>query len=387
MRIRKVTVYDLPLSSDADGTGQNPVILRVDTHDGIYGCGEVGLAYGTGAHAAIAMLVDLAKKFLIDADPRRVEWIWDQVFRQTFWGQGGGPVLYGALSAIDQALWDIKGKAAGLPVHEMIGGRFSDELRLYANGWYRKKNHPAEYAEAALRVVEQDYTAMKLDPFKLDENGRLIYPRRHTSKVRHDLAYERLAAVREAVGDDVDILVEIHGNLGTMDAIKFGRRIEHLDPYFMEEPVDPMNVESMRRVSERVNIPIAGGERLYTRYQFRPFIEQQALDILQPDMGLCGGITEAKKIAAHGETYNLHVQPHNCGGPVSTAACIQLDAALTNFAIQEVFPFFTDGRYDIVTDAYETSIENGSIKPRDLPGLGVSLNDEFLNRFESIEVA
>ena len=386
MRIRKATIYDLPLNSDADGTRQNPVILRIDTDSGIYGCGEVGLAYGTGAHAAIAMLADLARQFLIGADPGRVEWVWDQVFRQTFWGQGGGPVLYGALSAIDQALWDIKGKAAGLSVHEMMGGRVNDDLRLYANGWYRKKVQPAEYAEAALRVVEKGYTAMKLDPFKLDENGKLIYPRRHTSRARHDLAYERLAAVREAVGDGIDILVEIHGNLGTMDAIKFGRRIADLDPYFMEEPVDAMNVESMRRIAESVDVPIAGGERLYTRYQFRPFIEQQALDILQPDMGLCGGLTEAKKIAAHGETYNLHVQPHNCGGPVSTAACVQLDAGLTNFAIQEVFPFFDDGRYDIVTDAYETGIENGVIKVRELPGLGVSLNDDFLNRFERVEV-
>lgn len=387
MRITKVVVYDVPLGSDTDGTRQNPVIVQVDTDEGVSGCGEVGLAYGTGAHAAISMVADLAKQFLIGADPTKVEKVWDQVYRLTFWGQGGGPVLYGALSAIDQALWDIKGKAAGLPVHELLGGAVNDELRLYANGWYRKKNAPAEYAEAALAVVEQGYTAMKLDPFKLDENGKLNYPRRHTTRARHDLAYERIAAVRDAVGPNIDILIEIHGNLGTADAIRFGRRVEHIDPYFMEEPIDPMNVESMKKVSESVRIPIAGGERLYTRYQFRPFIERQALDILQPDMGLCGGISEARKIATHGETYNLHVQPHNCGGPVSTAACVQLDAVMTNFAIQEVFPFFKDGRYELVTDAYEPNIRNGTIQVRQEPGLGVTLNHDFIKRFKKVEVA
>lgn len=386
VKIRKVTVFNVALKSDLDGSAQNPIIVRIDTDEDIYGCGEVGLAYGVGGQAAAKMVGELAKKFLISADPRRVEWIWDKVFRNTFWGQGGGPIIYGALSAIDQALWDIKGKASGLPIYELMGGLVNSQLGLYANGWYRKCNQPSDYAEAAAKVAEQGFTAMKLDPFKLDENGKYDFPRRHTTRSRHDLAYARLKAVRDAIGPDVEIMVEIHGNLGTMDAIKFGRRIEDLDPYFMEEPIDPMNVESMRKVSERVNVPIASGERLYTRYQFRPFIEQQALDILQPDIGLCGGITEAKKIAAHGEIYNLHVQPHNCGGPVSTAACVQVDAVITNFCVQEVFPFFTDGRYDILENPFETTIENGVINVRDLPGLGVSLNDDYLSRFDKAVV-
>lgn len=386
MRITKVTVFNVSLDADPDGTKQNPIVIRIDTDEGVYGAGEVGLAYGVGGQASITMVADLARKFLIGTDPHKVEWVWDQVFRQTFWGQGGGPVIYGALSAIDQALWDIKGKATGVAVHELMGGMVNEKLRLYANGWYRKANHPEEYGDAARKVVEAGYTAMKLDPFKLDEHGKLVYPRRHTTRVRHNLAYERLAAVRDAIGPDIDIMVEIHGNLGTMDAIKFGRMIEDLDPYFMEEPIDPMNVESMRKVSERVNVPLAGGERLYTRYQFRPFIEQQALDILQPDIGLCGGITEARKIAAQAEVYNLHVQPHNCGGPISTAACVQVDAGITNFCIQEVFPFFKDGRYEIVNEPYETEIKDGVIDVRTTPGLGVTLNEDFLSRFDTVVV-
>lgn len=383
MKIRKVTVYNVTLDADPDGTKQNPIVIRIDTDEGIYGCGEVGLAYGVGGQASINMVADLATKFLIGTDPQKVEWVWDQVFRQTFWGQGGGPIIYGALSAIDQALWDIKGKSVGLPAYQLMGGLVNEELRVYANGWYRKLNDPQEYYDAAKAVAEKGFTAMKLDPFKLDEHGKLIYPRRHTTRARHDIAFERLAAVRDAIGPNVDIMVEIHGNLGVMDAIKFGRRIEQLDPYFMEEPLDAMNVEAMRKVSERVNVPIAAGERLYTRYQFRPYIEQQALDILQPDIGLCGGITEAKKIAAQGEVYNLHVQPHNCGGPISTAACVQVDAVITNFCIQEVFPFFPDGRYNIVENPYETEIEGGVIKVRDLPGIGVTLNEDFMSRFDT----
>jgi galactonate dehydratase len=385
MKITKVTVYDIDYGRDFH-TFQNPVILRIDTDEGIHGAGEVGLAYGDGAKAAIGMLRTFAERHLIGADARRIESIWETLYRRTFWGQGGGPVLYGAMSAIDEALWDIKGKALGVPVFELLGGRMWDEIRLYANGWYSGLVSPEEYAEGALKVVADGYDALKLDPFGTTPDGRWEYPRRHIDRDWALLAVRRVAAIRDAVGPDVDILLDIHGNLGTTDAITYGRMLEPYRPFFYEEPVDTMNVESMRKVADRVNIPIAGGERLYTRYQFRPFIETQCLDILQPDMGLCGGISEARKIASMAETYNLHVQPHNCGGPVSSAAGVQLVTALSNFIIMEWFPYWPDGRYDIVAEALEPRQKGGRLRVPDTPGLGVVLNDDYLARFDKLEI-
>lgn len=162
--------------------------------------------------------------------------------------------------------------------------------------------------------------------------------------------------------------------------------LEEFRPFFYEEPVDPLNAACMKKVADNVRIPIAGGERLYTRYQFRPFIERQALDVLQPDLGLCGGISEAMKIAAMGEVYNLHVQPHNCGGPVATAAAVQLVFAIPNFIIMEWFPYWRDGRYAIVEEAYEGKARGGWLEAPTAPGLGVTLNEEYLARFERIEI-
>jgi galactonate dehydratase len=385
MKITAVTVYDVDYGRDFH-TFWNPVIVRIDTDEGIYGAGELGLAYGTGAKGGIHMIRTLAERHLIGADPFDIEAIWEIFFRRTFWGQGGGPVVYGAMSAIDEALWDIKGKALGVPVFELLGGKVHDEIRVYANGWYTGLNAPEEYAEAARKVVADGYDALKFDPFGTMPDGRWIYPRRHIERDWAVLAVKRVEAVRDAVGPDVDILLDLHGNLGTSDAIIYGRMLEASRPFFYEEPVDPMNVACMKKVSENVKIPMAAGERLYTRYQFRPYLESQALDILQPDMGLCGGITEARKIASYAEAYNLHVQPHNCGGPVSTAAGVQLDASIPNFIIMEWFPYWEDDRYQIVTEALEHQQQKSRYKIPDRPGLGIELNDGYLARFDKIVV-
>jgi galactonate dehydratase len=189
------------------------------------------------------------------------------------------------------------------------------------------------------------------------------------------------------VGPDVDILVEVHGNLGVTSAIEMGRRLEELRPFFYEEPVDAMNVDAMLKVSQNVRIPIAAGERLYTRYGFREYIEKQVLDILQPDMGLAGGLSEVKKIAAHAETYDMHIQPHNCAGPVSTAMAVQLDTCITNFIIQEWFPYRENRVYELVEQALEPLTTDGYHVPSDAPGLGVTLNRQVADRYARIRVS
>lgn len=364
----------------------NPVLVRIHTDEGISGVGEVALAYGVGADAGAGMVKGLAERFLIGADPFRIEYIWNDMYRHTFWGQGGGPVVFGGMSAIDIALWDIKGKALGLPVYELIGGKVHDKLRVYANAWYHGLGAPEAYGEKAQQVVADGFTAMKFDPFITQPDGSRVQPPRALSREMADLAYARVKAVREAVGPNVEILVEVHGNLGTASAIKVGQRLEELDPFFYEEPVDALNIDAMKKVSENVNIPIAAGERLYTRYGFRQYIEQQAVDILQPDMCLAGGISEVKKIANYGETYNMHVQPHNCASPVSTAAAVQLDASIPNFIIQETFPYRTPENYALVNHALERDIKDGYLAVPDTPGIGVELNEQEIAKYPILRI-
>lgn len=384
MKITEVEIFDVDLSTPT--YHWNPVLIRIHTDEGISGGGEVGLAYGVGSSAGVGMVRDLARELLIGADPFRIDHIWDRMYRRTFWGQGGGPVVFGGMSAIDIALWDLKGKALNLPVYEMLGGRCHDRLWVYANGWYRGATAPEEYAERAQKVVADGFRAMKFDPFATRPDGVWDYPPRAISREMADLAVARVAAVREAVGPEVEILVEVHGNLGTTAAIQIGKRLEGLKPFFYEEPVDAHNVDAMRKVSENVDIPIAAGERLYTRYGFRSYIEQQVLDILQPDMCLAGGISEVKKIATYAETYNLHIQPHNCASPVSTAAAVQLDACIPNFIIQETFPYRDPRNYALVTDPLEQKIENGFLDISTSPGIGVELNDDALAGHTCIRV-
>jgi galactonate dehydratase len=384
MIIKEVEIFDVNLGWVDGSSFWNLGLIRIKTDEGISGLGEVGLAYGTGNTAAIGMLKNLAEQFLIGIDPFRVEYIWNKMFRDTFWGQGGGPVIYGGMSAIDEALLDIKGKALNVPVYDLIGGKCFDTLRVYANGWYNKCIHPEQYAEAALKVVGEGYDALKFDPFGIDIDGVWRYPSRNLTSDRAKLAYERIKAVRKAIGEDVDILIEVHGNLGVSSAIQMGKQFEEFHPFFYEEPIDAMNVECMKKVSENVNIPIAAGERLYTRYGFRQYIEKQALDILQPDIGLAGGLTEVKKIADYADTYNIHIQPHNCIGPIATAVAIQLDAAIPNFIIQEWSPYRPSNIYNLVDNPLEHKVKNSYITVPDLPGLGVELVEDAVKKYSTV---
>ena len=382
MKISKVEVFTAP----PPRSWMSPVMVRIHSDEGISGIGEIALAYGLGGEAGARMAKELAEFMLLGEDPFRIEQIWERMFRDTFWGQGGGPVIYGAMSGIDEALWDIKGKAMGVPVYELLGGKCRDRIRLYANGWYIGASEPEEFGNAARKVVDDGYTAMKFDPFAIRPDGSWGYPDRVIERDMARCVYERVKAVREAVGPDVEILIECHGNLGTTSAIQIGRKLEEFDPFFYEEPVDALNVDSMKKVSENINVPIAAGERLYSRYHFRKYIEDQVLDILQPDVGLAGGITETKKIATYAETYNLVVAPHNCAGPVATAAAVQVDASMTNFLIQEWFPYFGDEHYELVTDALEHKAVEGWYEIPDTPGLGVELSEHVVKNHDCMVI-
>jgi galactonate dehydratase len=392
VKITSAEIYDARPANNAQGLSL--VVLRLWTDEGIYGLGEVALAYGTGSAAGLAMLRQLVERYVIGVDPFRIERLWHTMFRETFWALGGGPVIYGGMSAIDVALWDIKGKALGAPVYELLGGKVNSRLRLYANGWSNIADDdgrplictPEEYGRAVQRVLDDGYDALKFDPFYINAERRRWHPPSMLDKPTMDLAEGRMRAVREAVGPDVDICVEVHGILGVTSAIEMGRRLVPYRPYFYEEPVHALNVDAMLKVSKNVPLPIAAGERLYTRFGFRQYIEKQVVDIIQPDISLAGGLTETKKIADYAETYDMHVQPHLCAGPVHTAACIQLDACLTNFIIQEWRPYAGDSVLDLVNEPLDDKAEKGYLTVPDRPGLGVTLNEDAVKRYPVVHI-
>lgn len=380
MKIVKVKIYLVEIG------GRRPVLVQVFTDEGLSGLGDAAIAYGAGATAAAGMIKDLTEGMLLGQDPFRIEALWSEMYDHSFWAKGGGPIVFAGISAIEQALWDIKGKALGVPVYEMLGGKFRDRARVYANGWSFRATTPDEFARAAERVVKDGYTALKLYPLAAPDPASPDGLIRHVSlrsldRAAEDLAVARVRAVRDAVGPEIDVLLDMSAELTTDAVIRIGRRVEEFDIFFFEEPVDPSDVAALKKVSERVNIPIAVGERLYTRYGFRPVMERHAADILQPDIGNTGGIMECKKIAALAQVYNMRVQPHTCSSPVATAAALQLDACISNFIIQELYPYRIPEHFAIVDHAPEWDVKDSHLPIPDRPGLGVELVQERIRPF------
>ena len=365
--------------------GRHPVIVELVTNEGVTGLGEAAIAYGVGETAAAGMIKDLMERIVLGRDPWQIEALWSEMYDHTFWAKGGGPVVYAGIGAIEQALWDIKGQMLKVPVYELLGGMCRDKVRVYANGWSFRAHTPDECARAAEKVVKDGYTALKMYPLAEpvgDEDGHIRHvSRRLITRDAEDLAVARVRAVRNAVGRDVDLMCDMSAELTTDAIIQLGRRLEEYELLFLEEPVDPFDTEGMRRVNDEVHIPIAAGERLYTRYGFRRLFELRAADIVQPDIGNSGGIMETKKIAAMAEAYNMRIQPHLCAGPVLTAATLQLDACLTNLLIQEVYPYRIPRHFEIVDRAPELDIRNGYVPIPALPGFGVKLVSENVSEF------
>ncbi len=361
----------------------HPVLVELLTDEGIAGVGEAAVAYGAGGTAAAGMVKDLVETLVLGRDPFRIEELWTAMYDHSFWAKGGGTIVFAGISAIEQALWDIKGKALGVPVYELLGGRMRDQVRVYANGWSYKCVTPDDYARAAQQPISEGYTALKCYPLAVpNDNGGIRHvSRRCVDRAFADLAFEKVKAVRQAFGAEVDIMADLSGGLTTDESIRLCRRLEELELLFVEEPVDPFDVGALKKLSEHVAIPVALGERIYTRYGFRPIVECHAADILQPDIGNTGGIMEAKKIAAMAETYNMRIQPHICASPVSTAAALQLDACIANFMIQELYPYRPAEHFQIVDHAPELDVKHSSMPIPAGPGLGVNLVQERVRPF------
>jgi L-alanine-DL-glutamate epimerase-like enolase superfamily enzyme len=387
MKITSVDIIDVANDFSSATSKWRPVVVRINTDEGISGFGEVGLAYGVGASAGFGMAKDLAK-IIIGMDPMKNEAIWDKMQKKTFWGQGGGTIFSSGMSGIDIALWDIKGKALNAPIYQLLGGKTRDKIRAYASqiqfGWGDGSDkamliEPKQYAEAALIAVSEGYDSLKVDPIAMDEKGN--WNQRNLNGVLSDrtlrLGYNRLKAIREAVGRDVDIIAEMHAFTDTTAAIQFGRMIEELGIYYYEEPVMPLNPKQMKKVADNVNIPIAAGERIFTRWGYRPFFEDGSIDVIQPDICTCGGLTEVKKICDMAHVYDVTVQIHVCGGPISTAAALQIEAVIPNFIIHELH------RYALLEPntkscKYNYMPSKGVYEVPDMPGLGQELTAETI---------
>lgn len=344
------------------------LFVQVHTDAGITGLGESG---AWGYLEASAGAVETFKRYLIGQDPLRIEHHWQYLYR---WTHFRGAAIMGALSAIDLALWDIAGKHFGVPCYQLLGGKCRDKARVYYHVFGRTKE---ELIQGCIDARNRGFTAVgHLTPF-LDEPREVPYFETHAQKM--SAAIETVGRYREAVGNDVDLCIEIHRRLTPAEAIVLARGIEPFRPFFYEDPILPDSFDAMGLVAQNVHIPIATGERLHTIHEFEMLLARGAVQYVRPDVCLAGGLTHCKKIAALAEARYVGVVPHNPLSPVSTAACVQLAACIPNFALQE----YPKGEHEppkseIVKSAIK--LENGFLIVPDAPGLGIELAEDAKER-------
>ncbi|MBV8143237.1 MAG: galactonate dehydratase [Verrucomicrobia bacterium] len=346
---------------------RNWVFCKVETDQaGLFGWGEGSLEWKT--RSVVGAIEDIAP-MIVGEDPRRIEHIYQKVYRQSFWRLG--VIGMSALSAVDQALWDIKGKVLGVPVFELLGGLVRERVRMYTHlgGGDMRAVYETFAVEPlidlAQSVVAQGYTAIKVVFVPYSE------PLEGIPKIRRfALLMQKL---RAAIGESIDIMIDFHGRTYPAMAIQYIHAVEEFRPYFCEEPVPPENVEALVEVSRAVRVPIATGERLIGRSQFRPVFEQRACHVIQPDICHCGGLSEAKKIAAAAETYQMGVAPHNPLGPIANAVALHFALSTPNFLIQEDMLTDVPWRWEVVNSSLQT--ESGYWLPTTQAGLGIEVNE------------
>jgi galactonate dehydratase len=337
--------------------GRDFVFVRVHTDEGLIGTGEGTLE---GRARTVSAAINELNDYIQGEDPLRIEHLWQIMYRHAFYR--GGPIMMSAISGVDQALWDIFGKSVNQPVHQLLGGRVRDKIRVYANG--PRGTKPEEIAESALQIKEAGYTAMKLCPFDATK------PLDGHKTVNEARAI--MEAVRSAVGPDVELAVDAHGRLSPAMGIMLGQAIKEYNILFYEEPCLPENPATMATVARECGIPVATGERLFTIWGFRDILEKQAAVVLQPDLAHCGGISQGRKIAAMAEVNYAAFAPHNPLSPVNMRASLHLDAATSNFVIQEWVFDDPPLRNEIMVNP--VVVKDGWAEVPMEPGLGTDLN-------------
>ena len=348
------------------------MILKMYTNCDIIGLGEPVLE---GHNKSVEAVVREFEDYLIDKDPMQIENHVQALYKGGFYR--GGPLMMSAISGIEQAMWDIKGKYYNCPVYEMLGGKCRDKIRMYTHikaTAIQGGNTVEDMVAIAKDRVSKGYTALKysiIPPIQLIENPE--------QTMEH---INRFAAVREAIGNKVDLAIDFHGRVTPANAPRFIELLKPYMPMFVEEPCLPENVDCMVNIARSTTVPIAAGERLFGKYAYRELIEKQAVSVIQPDICHVGGIFEGRKIAAMAENYYMSVAPHNPLGPISLASCLQLDTCIPNFLVQE-HPVTDDGA-ELGNGILKTPFEmkDGYIEISNKPGLGVELDDEALKERE-----
>ena len=355
------------------GWGKNTVLVKISSDEGIDGLGE---AFGTGKAKTTEAALHEFGRWLVGKDPTEVTRNWQAIYRGSRYPLGTATMA--ALSAVEQALWDIAGKACGLPVYKMLGGPCRDRIRLYASGYLAQPQHfdieGPGLVEACQRAVETGFTAVKITPQPDD------YREKSPQRIFRD-SVERVRQVREGLGPDADICLDYHGrSFSPTEAIRLARAIEPYHPLFLEEPALSETPDSLLEVKQKTSIPIAAGERCISRDRLREILRKRAVDVLQPEPAANGGIFETVKWASMAELEHITIAPHQACSPVSLLACAHIDAVVPNFLIQECnvdlgSPFFGDLFNEL------PQIENGYLKLPTRPGLGIELNEEAVDRY------
>ncbi|WP_372910503.1 galactonate dehydratase [Salinigranum sp.] len=343
------------------------LFLRVETSDGRVGWGEP-VVEGR-AHTVRAAVEELMETTLLGEDPHPVAAHWQTMYRGGFYR--GGPVLMSAIAGIDQALWDLRGKAFDAPVYELLGGPVRERMRVYQ--WVGG-DRPAAVGDAAREKVDQGFSALKMNAtpeFRRVENPAAV-----------DAAVDRIREVRERVGPEVDVGVDFHGRVAKSMAKRLATKLEPFDPMFVEEPVLPEHNEALSEVATHTSTPIATGERMFSRWEFKEVFEQGVVDVVQPDLSHAGGITEVKKIADMAEAYDVALAPHCPLGPIALAACLQVDAVCQNALVQEQSLGIHYNRgsdvLDYLADPAVFDYHDGYVDLPDRPGLGIELDEDVV---------
>lgn len=344
------------------------LFLKIETDEGIIGWGEPVIE---GKAATVKTAVDELMEYLIGKDPMHIEDHWNVMYRAGFYR--GGPILMSAIAGIDQALWDIKGKYYNAPVHQLLGGQARDKMKVYS--WIGG-DRPAEVGAAARKMAEQGFLAVKMNATE-----ELQYV---DSYEKIDAAIQRIAAVREAVGPGIGIGIDFHGRVHKPMAKILAKELEPFRPMFIEEPVLPENNEDLREIAQHVAIPIATGERMFSRWEFKNLLKDGYADIIQPDVSHAGGITECKKIISMAEAFDVAAAPHCPLGPIALAACLQVDATCHNAFIQEqsLGIHYNQGSdlLDYLVDKTVFQYKDGYVDIPSKPGLGIEINETHVRK-------
>lgn len=369
----------------------HPVCVRINTDNGLFGYGEAGVAYGTGYEGTIGVLKELGQR-LIDSDPLNINAIERDFYEHTFWAKGGGVIFYSAVSALDIALWDLKGKYFNVPVSQLLGGIVNPTIRAYAShieyGWgpfSRYVTKPNDFERLAKRTVSQGFSGVKIDPLPLLKHSTYMLHEGMLDHQQMTSIIDRVAAVRQAIGNDHDLIIDCHAKLSAMAANQLLKALKKFHVLYLEEPFDPRFTDDLVKLSDIQPIPLATGERLTTAISFQSLIEQGGISIAQPDLDNCGGYSGLIKIGVLAKEHQVNLQLHVCGGPIATAAALQYEAVDANCIYHEEHEInLKKANYE--SGKYHYQPQDGHYQIPIRPGIGQELSDIALKQADIITI-